>query len=318
MGVIDFHCDTVLRIVDDEKLGLYKNDFNVDIEKLRAGGYIAQFFAMYVNLKGGCDPLERCLTMIDRFYRELERNSAYIRYAGNSDDMAENRKQGKLSAFLTIEEGGTIKGRMENLRNFYRLGVRLITLMWNYPNEIGYPNSDLKYADLGLTPFGIDAVREMNRLGIAIDVSHMSDGGFWDVARYSKMPFIASHSNARAIRGHSRNLTDEMIKALAERGGVIGINFEGSFLGESGVSRVEDMTRHIAHIKNVGGIDVIAIGTDFDGIGQKLEIKNASEMYKLADGLQKSGFTEDEIEKIMYRNAASFIGDVMGLHRSRH
>ena len=248
--------------------------FRSDLEKLRKGNALAQFFALYIDLMDKRDPLEMCLEMLDRFYQEIESNQEDIALARNYNELISNQQQGKISAFLTIEEGGALKGELQNLRNFYRLGVRLITLTWNFPNEIGFPNLNLEFSHRGLTPFGRELVDEMNRLGMLVDVSHLSDQGFEDVAQISSQPFVASHSNARTIRNHTRNLTDDMIKTLANRGGVMGINFAGMFLGNSDLSRVEDMVRHINHIKKVGGIDVISLGSDFDGISPPLEIEN--------------------------------------------
>lgn len=310
--IIDLHCDTVLKLMEDkEKLKLLKNDFNVDIEKMQKGNYLAQFFAMFVDLKRGQDPFETAIEMIDKFYMELDKNSDKIKFAGNIDELMENDKQGMMSAFLTVEEGGVLKGRICNLRTLYRLGVRLITLTWNYPNEIGYPNYRWEYKDRGLTPFGREVVEKMNDLGMAVDVSHMSDTGFYDVAQISKKPFCASHSDVRAVKKHPRNLSDDMIKVLSGKGGIIGINFEREFLGEADISRTEDIVTHIKHIKNVGGIDAVAIGTDFDGISQDLEIKNAGEMGKLITVLKREGFSSNEIDKITHKNVMRFISDVM-------
>lgn len=312
MRVVDLHCDTILGIKGEkEPVELRKNNLNVDIEKLWKANSLAQFFAMFVNLKSETDPMERCLEMIDKLYLEIDKNRDDIAIVRDYNDLMENDKSGKLSAFITIEEGGAIKGKLHNLRNFYRLGVRLITLTWNYPNEIGYPNCMPEYMNTGLTDFGHEVVREMNELGMLIDVSHLSDGGFYDVARLSNAPFTASHSNARAMHHHRRNLTDDMIRVLSEKGGVMGINFEREFLNSEPISRVEDMVNHIKHVKNVGGIDVIAIGSDFDGINQELEIENIGQIDKLLSGLQRNGFTEGEMEKIFYRNALRVIKDVL-------
>ncbi len=312
MRFIDFHCDTILQLMVDRKdLHLNSNRFCVDIEKLRHSQSLAQFFALYIDYQGEKDPLETCLEMTDKFFEELGENQKEIGLARNYSQLIENDKQGKISAFLTIEEGGALKGELYHLRNFYRLGVRLITLTWNYPNEIGYPNCKPEFSGLGLTSFGEEVVVEMNRLGMLIDVSHLSDQGFYDVARLSKKPFIASHSNARAITNHSRNLTDEMIRTLAEQGGVMGINFEKEFLGNSEQSKVEDMVRHIQHIRNVGGIDVIAIGSDFDGTSPGLEIENIGQMDKLVTGLKKNKFSGEEVEKICYKNGLRIIQEVL-------
>jgi membrane dipeptidase len=294
-------------------MGLWENDFSVDIQKLRRGNVAAQFFALYIDLAKITTPMETCMAMLDRFHLEMDKNKEYIRLATCSSDLSDNVAAGKISAFLTIEEGAALQGKLANLRNFHRLGVRLITLSWNYPNEIGFPNAIEECRDKGLTEFGYEVVSEMNRLNMLIDVSHLSDGGFYDVARLSQQPFVASHSNARAVTGHSRNLTDDMIRTLAEKGGVTGINFAQNFLGDDPeFSHISDMVRHIVHIRKIGGIDVIAVGTDFDGIDPRQEIADSSEIGKLALALTAVGFTEAELEKIYYQNALRVIQDVLG------
>lgn len=311
MKVIDFHCDTISKLMDNRGISeLKSNNFSIDIEKLKNGDNLAQFFALFLNLKHVKDPLEYCLSMLDKFYMEMEKNQDSIALVKSYDELINNKKKNKLSAFLTIEEGGVLKGELYNLRNFYRLGVRLITLTWNYPNEIGFPNSKKEYMGKGLTNFGYEVIEEMNRLNMIIDVSHLSDKGFYDVLKLSKKPFIASHSNSRFITDHPRNLTDSMIKDLSNIGGIMGINFYNRFLGESDISKIDDMLLHIKHIYNVGGIDVLALGSDFDGIECEVEMKDTSEMYKLQDKLKKSGFSEDNIEKIFYKNALRIIKDI--------
>jgi len=312
MNVIDLHCDTILKCMEDgEKFGIAENEFSIDLKKLKQANSLAQFFALFVDLKEFEDPFNYCMKMANKFFRELEKNKDQIKIAKNYNDIINNNKQGKLSAFLAIEEGGVLKGDINNLRSFHELGVRLITLTWNYPNEIGFPNCEAQYSVQGLTEFGKEVVEEMNSLGMIIDVSHLSDSGFYDVAMLSSKPFVASHSNARSITSHFRNLNDEMIKVLANKGGVMGINFEKSFLGKEPISRVEEMVAHINHIKNVGGIDVIAIGTDFDGISDGLEIENIGQINKLILGLQRSDFSEVEIEKILYKNTKRVIQDTL-------
>ncbi|MCY6371418.1 dipeptidase [Clostridium ganghwense] len=309
MDLIDFHCDTISKIYKDNS-ELFQNNYSVDINKLKSGNSIAQFFALFIELNKVKNPLEYTLKMLDRFYIELEKNKDYIALARNYDELIKNKAQNKISAFLTIEEGAALKGNISNLRNFHRLGVKLLTLTWNFPNEIGYPNCIKKDMNKGLTPFGIEAIQEMNKLKMIIDVSHLSDGGFYDVLKYSKSPFVASHSNARAITNNPRNLTDDMIKSLSEKGGLIGLNFFGQFLGGNKFSKIDDMITHIKHIKNIGGIDVISMGSDFDGINSKLEIEHIGEMDKLFTSLKKNNFSESEIEKIFYKNALRFLKEI--------
>lgn len=313
--LIDLHCDTILECHKSSgRQRLCKNELCVDIEKLRRADALAQVFALYADMKKEENPMQKCLDRLDLFYNELDENKDIISFAASYDDIQKNKAAGKLSALLSIEEGAALNGSVANLRNFYRLGVRLITLLWNYPNQLGYPNFKFEHKDKGLTELGIEVVGEMNRLGMIIDVSHMSDGGFYDVARLSAEPFIASHSNARTCTNHARNLTDHMIKLLADKGGVMGLNLESFFLcpeEPTTISTIEDMIRHLQHIRKVGGIEVMAIGTDFDGTIHTSEIPNIGEMSKLAEALLKNGFTEDEIDKIYYKNALRVIKDVL-------
>lgn len=309
MKLIDFHCDTALKIYEDAS-ELNSNDYSIDIQKLKKANSLAQFFAMFVELNITKDPLQKCLSMIDKFYTELNKNNDSIMLATSYEDLLHNKSKDKISAFLTIEEGAVLKGQMSNLRILNKLGVKLITLTWNFPNEIGYPNCIPEYMNKGLTPFGIDLVEEMNRLKMIVDVSHLSDGGFYDVAKHSKTPFVASHSNARFVTNHPRNLTDDMIKLLSEKGGIMGINFYGEFLGGRQNSRIDDMIAHINHIRNIGGIDVLAMGSDFDGIDSALEIENIGEIHKLIAALKKQKFTDSDIEKIFYKNALRLLKDI--------
>ncbi|MGI6586359.1 MAG: membrane dipeptidase [Gracilibacteraceae bacterium] len=311
MKLIDLHCDTILSCINSNgEVKLEKNNLCIDIKKLKKADSLAQFFAMYVDLKKYSAPMDRCLDMIDCFYNEIEENSADIAFAGSTKELKKNKSEGKISAFLTVEEGGVLEGKLRNLRILYKLGVRLITLTWNYPNCIGYPNFRWEHKDKGLTAFGEEVVAEMNRLGMIIDVSHLSDQGFYDVAELSGKPFIASHSNARAVTNHWRNLTDDMLRKLAEKGGVAGLNLEPEFLGE--VGSVEAMTRHVIHMINAAGIEAVAIGTDFDGCSLLTAIKDAGDMHKLWDALSKAGLSGRDMDKIMHKNVERVIRDVMG------
>ena len=319
MKVVDMHCDTIsglwrARQEKGKNLSLRESDMQVDLMKMKQGDYLLQNFAMFVFLGREEDPLVNVLELIDEYYRQLEQNRDLIAPVFSYADIEKNTAEGKLSALLTIEEGGVLKGSPEVLRNLYRLGLRMLTLTWNFENEIGFPNTVVRNPDYdhsrryGLKPRGIELVREMNRLGMIVDVSHLGDDGFWDVVKYCDGPFVASHSNARAQCGHTRNLTDDMIRALADKGGVMGINFCGDFLTEGGSDRVADMVRHIRHIKNVGGIGCIGLGTDFDGIENVPEVRHTRDMQLLAQGLRRAGFSETEIEQI-------FSGNVLRVYR---
>lgn len=322
MKIIDMHCDTIMALMGKTDT-LRKSNNMIDLEKMQQGNYLLQCFAMFVPYISKDDPkyspFEMCHKMIDRYYQELELNKDLILPAFTSQDIEENIKNNKMTALLTIEEGGVCLGNIEFLRNFYRLGVRMMTLTWNFKNEIASPNIDyfkitpeMKKEDIkfiantvdGLTDFGIEVVKEMNRLGMVIDCSHLGDKGFYDVIKYSEKPIVCSHSCARSVCNHLRNLTDDMLYKLKDNGGVVGINYCPSFVreGEELVT-IKDIVKHIIYIRDLIGIDYIGFGSDFDGISNaRLELKDASMMNLVIDELRLNGFSEEDIDKISYKN----------------
>lgn len=301
MKYIDLHCDTAYRMIN-ENLHLDKSICKVNIENLKKGGALGQIFAFFLDLEEVKDPFNGFMDMYNNFILETERNKDSIKIVRNIEELKECEREEKLAAILSIEEGEVLKGKLENIKRVYDLGIRIITLTWNYENSLGYPNYNFKYKDKGLKEKGIEMVKEMEKVGIIPDASHLSDGGFYDLVEICKKPFIATHSNSREIMNHPRNLTDDMIKLLSNKGGVMGLNFCSSFVGENEVTSISDLVKHAKHIRNVGGIDVLALGSDFDGIENEVEIKDTSEMNKLYYALNKEGFSEDDIEKIFYKN----------------
>ena len=318
--VIDLHCDTIMALYQKKENELKSNSLQIDINKLKEGNYLAQVFAMFVFLKGNDNPFKVCDEMIDLFYSELEKNKDEIKLALTYDEVIKNHEQGLVNAILSIEEGGVIDGVLSNVDYFYERGVRMICLNWNFINGIGHPNFVLSEkpdftkpnTEQGLTPFGIDVVKRMEKLGMIIDVSHLSDKGFWDVFNNTTKPFIASHSNSRSVCNHVRNLTDDMILALKKNGGVMGINYCQDFISEENKhSSIEDIIKHINHIVKVGGIDIVGLGSDFDGIDPDIELKDASFLTSLEDALVKEGYSNEDIEKIMYKNVLRVFENVL-------
>ncbi len=323
LKVADMHCDTITELWygrrADEQVNLLHNSLHIDLEKMQKGNYFLQNFAMFVNLRNNKDPLEAIMQLTDLFYREMEKYPDKISMVRSYQDIERNRELGRMSAMLTIEEGGVCKGSLVHLRNLYRLGVRMMTLVWNYENELAFPNcipegeSDQLFrfypeTELGLKEQGLLFLEEMERIGMIIDVSHLSDAGFYDVWRHTRKPFVASHSNARAVCGHSRNLTDDMIRKLAERGGVIGLNYNADFLmeatgGENSCrSTACKMAEHVRYLMNTGGIGCVGLGSDFDGITGGSELADCSKIPLLEAELRKQGFHESEIEAIFCKN----------------
>lgn len=319
MRLIDLHCDTIWMLMRQKHENLQHNPFCVDVEKLKAAGAMAQFFACFIYLNE-IDSEEKweqgyrmALEMIKRGKQDFAECSDAILLALNYDELVENCANGKISALLTIEEGGILNNDINRLYELYNQGIRLITLTWNHENCIGYPNSkDEVIMQKGLKPFGIEVVEKMNELGMIIDVSHLSDGGFWDVLKYSKKPVIASHSNARCLCDHPRNLSDKMIKALADKGGIAGVNLYPYFINKAGKATVEDVAEHVMHMYKIGGEDFISVGTDFDGFDEgELEVSNIGEIDKLYEAVKRRGLSGRQMEKFWSRNAMRAMQEVL-------
>lgn len=300
--IFDLHCDTILKCAQSG-MPLLENTFHIDIRKLRAADSYAQCFAIFVDkqecLKEGMSAYEKYKRVLQCFRRELEKNKMQIAPALCVQDIQQNRKKGRLSAILTVEGGEVLEGREERLEELYRDGVRLITLTWNYENELAGANG----MDRGLKPFGYAVLERMNELGMIVDVSHISDRGFYDIITHSKRPVVASHSCARELCYHSRNLSDEMLHELGNKGGVVGLNFYSRFLEkDSTYATMEQVLNHAVYIVDKAGIESLALGSDFDGIECDLEWRDYSGMQQLLAYMERH-FSSDDMEKICYRNA---------------
>lgn len=323
MKYIDCHCDTLTELKEKETLN--DNRRNVCVAALRESECLIQCCSIFIPT-GTFEPYERVRRInaeynrvLNIYEKELERNKTQLNKVLSKNDVSECLKGEKTGILLTIEDGGVFLGDIERLYKAYRDGVRLVTLTWNHENEIGYPNSTSdEIMSKGLKKFGFEVIEEMCRLGMVTDVSHLSDGGFIDTAEYmikKKVPLVASHSDSRALCAHTRNLPDNYIRMISEAGGIMGINFAAHFLNENedanGDSRIEDMVRHVLHIRNVGGADVLAIGSDFDGVSCRLEIDTPLKMNLLYEALHKAGMREAELEKMFYKNALRVFTEVL-------
>lgn len=297
--VFDAHCDTLLRLLEKDE-SLENSSGMVSAPMMREYKSYIQVFAAWVD---GENPLMQAIMLRDKFMTETKNSS--LRIIDSRDALEDIRSNGGYGAILSLENGSALCGNIEMADILYRLGFRLITLTWNGSNELGFGAVD-SLGD-GLTPFGKEVIKRMNALGMAIDVSHLSEKGFCDVAECSEMPFVASHSNAKAICNHPRNLTDEQIKEIISRNGVIGINLYDSFLSDDGEADIGHVIRHIEHIMSLGGANSIGIGTDFDGISKSAKgLENVSCLNRLANELSALGYRKEQIDKIMYSNFERF------------
>ena len=308
--MIDLHCDTIMQLLDHPDSGdLYRNTWKIDIEKLQKAHSKVQDFALFINLGDTNDPYGRYEEMRNLCTTQIHLYGEHIQHVLSYQDVESVYKSGKIGALMSIEEGGVLGGDLDKLKQAYQDGVRLITLTWNYPNGLGEPHCGEQHKKL--TPKGIEFVEAMQDLGIIVDCSHLNDAGTKQLGDILDVPFVASHSNAREVTAHTRNLPDNLIKLIANKGGVIGLNFAQSFLGTSPVSRIEDIVKHGLYLINKGGEDVVALGTDFDGIKPNTEIKDASEMYRLYDVFKEAGLSVDQCEKLFWKNADRLLKEIL-------
>lgn len=320
MKIIDMHCDTLLECYQ-KKQPLRNGPYQINLEKLKKGGCLAQCFAIFVVSHDTADrcgislaPYDFYLEMAELYRKEIENNPDLIAPALCAEDIAKNQAKGLMSSILTIEDAVAVDGRIERIDEFFSDGVRMMSLTWNYENCIGYPNSvDPRLHAKGLKSFGIQAVERMNELGMIIDVSHLTEGGFDDAIRLSSKPLIASHSCARALGSHQRNLTDRQLKLLGEKGGIVGINFCAPFLEDHAVlSSIENIVKHMVYIKEKAGIEALAWGSDLDGIdGSILEYEDYAGFPRILEALSMH-FKPDELDRINHGNFLRVFRDNAG------
>ena len=309
---IDMHCDTLSELLSAETLE--ENSLCVDRKRMEQTKMLAEFFACFVCVPDGKweEAYQKVIEMIARMERETKENKK-LKLIKTAKELEYAEREELNLALLTVEEGGVLNGNRNRLEELYQRGVRLITLTWNYENCIGYPNSrNAQEMQKGLKSFGKQMVEDMNERVMLVDVSHLLDGGFWDCIRLSEKPIIASQSNARALCAHPRNLSDEMLCALGECGGVVGLNFYPQFLQSDRSAEVLDIAKHGMHILQKAGEDSVALGTDFDGFeaGQNW-LRGIEEIECVWDALKKAGMTERQLDKLSYQNVKRVLEEVL-------
>lgn len=315
MFICDCHCDTLTELYN-KNASLYENEQHFDIKRQIALGGGLQFCAIYVptevfRYQGG---LRYTLCLLDKYNQEIKKlheNGIDVLQVRTAED-AGNVLKHKAATLLAIEEGGAIDGSLEALRCLYELGVRAMTLTWSNRNDIADGINE-EATGSGLTLFGKQVVAEMNRLGMLVDVSHISTAGFWSVIETSTKPIIATHSNAKSLCSHPRNLNDEQIKALAQNGGLAGITFAGQFLEEDWRNAcIESVHKHIDYMLNlIGNDDHIGFGSDFDGISHPpYNIQGVQDYKPLTEYLSKY-YSDKTINKITHQNVINLLQKVL-------
>ncbi len=373
--VIDTHNDITSAILDDKfDLGQAGDDqsrkekTHTDLRRMKAGGLDAEFFAVYVGREfvnkkpeEGGGAARRALDMIDIVYEQVRRHPDVLEMAYTSDDIRRIAKKGKIASLMGIEGGHAIEDSLHALRMFYRLGIRYMTLTHSNTNNWADSEGDINNPAVkhhnGLTDFGREVVREMNRLGMMVDISHVSDKTFFDVIEVTGAPVIASHSSARSLAAHTRNMTDDQFRAVAKNGGVVMINFFDAFIdprkAELGMrarvqqeefrkqfpddaKRVSEEMRkwreanrqpatplsvlidHFDHVAKVAGIDHVGIGSDFDGVtGLPTGMEDISKLPAITFELMKRGYSDADIKKVLGENLLRVMARVERVAKDR-
>ena len=302
MLICDLHCDLPNKILDGASL----NDkaCHWSLLKLKPENTYVQTFAHFVDARKHPDAFARVDAMLKNFKEKLTQTELGL--VLTAADLEENIQAGKSSAVLSIEGGEALDGKIENVEYFYDLGVRFLTLTWSLQNDIC---ESCVSGDAPLTDFGKAVVREMNRLHMTPDVSHMCEQGFWSTLETSTRPIVATHSNAKALCNHARNLTDEQFLAIKDCSGLVGINFYAPFLeNDAKKADINSIARHIEHFLALGGEDTLCLGGDLDGMPAPAKgLSGIGDMDKIAELLAKLNYSESLIQKIMGENVRKFV-----------
>ena len=304
----DLHCDTLTAFMDPvpQRSAHTLNDprHQFALCKLPNGVCWAQCCAIFVpDDLHGADAADYYGLHRDSFFRQMEAFHHLAAPCRTAGEIEQAWSAGKTAALLTVENASALGGELSRVEQLRRDGVVMMTLTWNGANELGSGHS----TDSGLTAFGKAAVREMEEAGIFVDVSHLNDRGFFDLLDKAQKPFVASHSNARAVCPHRRNLTDEQIREMVDRKCLIGLNYYSPFLRSDGnAATLEDLWRHGEHILELGGEDCLALGSDFDGADLPPCLDSPEKITGLGTFFLAKGLSPTLIEKILWRNALEF------------
>ncbi len=316
MKLFDMHCDTLYECYETGK-HLRKNDLAIDASRIRGFRHYAQFFALFCGARGEDYPPKqanrKCLldlpaeqrldAMLQTAHTELGLNADWLTLCTCAEDLQMAQAKNKSAAFLSIE-GAELLADADALHRAYAGGVRLITLAWNYDSP--YACGANVNNDKGLTEKGLALVQKMMDFHMIIDVSHLSEAGFWELCAHTDAPFAASHSNSRTICPHLRNLTDLQFDEIVRRNGLVGINLFTDFIGGNGT--ITDVLRHIEHFCARGGESCLALGADFDGCDRlPQDIQTVADLDKIAEEMLQQNYLQSTVDAIFYDNLSAFI-----------
>lgn len=304
---IDFHCDVISKLLVEPKLDFHKEDFparlDVTLQSLLDADYMIQVFAVYIPSDHPKD-LITVMKSIEIFYERVANHPNMI-IVDSAIDVERCKATNKIGAILSLEGVDGLQGHIFLASLLYRLGVRFAGLTWNAMNWAA--DGVMEASGAGLSSLGRDFVRQCNKLGITIDVSHLSERSFWDVMSVSSKPVIASHSNAKSICNHPRNLTDEQIIAIVQKQGLIGLTYVPWFVVEGEMATITHLLAHVEHMLALGAENHIMLGSDFDGIDKYIDdLRSPRDVNKL-EALLLQHYSRELVEKMMWRNAYQFL-----------
>lgn len=304
MNYFDLHCDTIAECWKQKK-DLWDNDLHLCLKRGAAYHPWFQCFAVWIpdELRG-----EEAYRYFEAVYGELQQQERLhddrLKICRDAADFAKAAQTGRCGAIFTVEGGAALGGKLERVARFRECGVKAVTLTWNASCEIG-DGAEVAHPK-GLTPFGKEVVQELERSRIAVDVSHASEPLFWEVAELTQRPFLATHSNARALCDNPRNLTDEQFCAIRDRGGIVGATFVRRFLDDSWEAGLDDLLRHIEHFLSLGGEKTVAIGGDFDGTDLPDGMTGIESVELLAEKMLHRNYPESLVRAVFFDNAYHF------------
>lgn len=308
IDLFDGHCDTISRCY--ERGGnVRENDGQMDLLRTRKYRRYAQFFAIFGDetTTPGLPLWELYRREYAVFQRELLHNADLVEHCRTAAEAEAAFAAGKSAAFLSVEGAELLDCDLGRLEEAYQMGVRAVNLTWNHQNALSGTNAEA--SDQGLTEQGLAFVRRMNELGMLVDVSHLSDPGFWDVANLCKGPFLATHSNARAVFSHPRNLTDAQFTAIIEHHGAVGLNMFPAFLGEH--ANMDTVITHLEHFLALGGEQTVALGGDWDGISATpAGLRGIQDMDRLYERLLRQNYQETLVRDLFYNNLMRVVNEV--------
>lgn len=302
MRIVDLHCDTLYKhVIYKTPLDDYRNEVQIDNS---SGYHKLQCYAIWLpDDFTGIQAESTVLKASECLKSECERLG--IRLLKPGERIRDAFEKNTNTALFTIENGKALNGKLDNIRIFAELGVKMVTLTWNSHNSLG-DGADVVNPQ-GLTEFGKQAIKEMEKAGMIIDISHASEKLFWDVAENTERPFVASHSNAYSVTPHRRNLTDSQIKEIIRHRGLFGLNFHNAFLNNNPENAsLTDILRHTEHFLSIGGEDSLCFGSDFDGGVLPKDIKNSRIYNNIYECFSRHHYSDKLIQKIFYDNALNF------------